>query len=141
MNRTRQFAVIFLLAVAVNFAWEMAQSVLYTAMGAPLTATWRCLAASLGDGVIVLGIAGSGWLLFGRADWYIRPRLKEYLLMTVLGFTIAVLIERRALAGSRWVYTDQMPIMPIVNVGLVPVLQLIVLPPVVLWMARRVTSP
>jgi hypothetical protein len=87
------------------------------------------------------GIAGSGWLLFGRADWYIRPRLKEYLLMTVLGFTIAVLIERRALAGSRWVYTDQMPIMPIVNVGLVPVLQLIVLPPVVLWMARRVTSP
>jgi hypothetical protein len=137
MNRpvTRLFVVIFLIAVAVNFAWEIAQSVLYAPMGGWLAATWRCLVASLGDSVIVLGIAGSGWLLFRRVDWFVRPGLKEYLMMTALGITIAVLIERHALAAGRWVYTDRMPTLPFVNVGLVPVLQMVVLPPVVFWMA------
>jgi hypothetical protein len=134
---TRLFVAIFLIAVAVNFAWEMAQSVLYTPMGAPLTATWRCFVASLGDGAIVLGIAGSGWLLFGRADWFVRSGPKEYLMMIALGITIAVLLERHAVAAGHWAYTDRMPILPILNVGLVPVLQMVVLPPVVFWMVRR----
>jgi hypothetical protein len=133
MNRTvtRLFVVIFLIAVAVNFAWEMAQSVLFTAMGGSLAATWRCFVASLGDGVIVLAIAGSGWLLFGQVDWFVRPGMKDYLMMTALGITIAVLVERYALAAGRWAYTDRMPILPVLNVGVVPVLQMVVLPPIV----------
>jgi hypothetical protein len=142
MNRTVtwQFAVMFLLAVAVNFAWEMAQSALYTPMGAPLTATWRCFVASLGDGAIVTGIAGSGWLLFGRADWFVRPGMKEYLATTALGITIAVLIERHALAASRWAYTNRMPILPVLNVGIVPVLQMAILPSLVFRVAARRAS-
>lgn len=132
---TRLFIVTFVVAVAANFAWEVAQSVLYTPMGGWLSGTWRCFVASLG--VIVLGIAGSGWLLFRRADWFVRPGIAGYLLMTAIGVAVAVLIERRAIATGRWVYTDRMPIMPIVNVGLVPVLQMITLPPFMFSVAGR----
>jgi hypothetical protein len=129
---TRLFALVFLLAVAVNFAWEMAQSGLYAPMGGWLAATWRCVVASLGDGVIVLTIAVTGWVVFGRPDWFVRRRLASYAYMLSLGIAVSILIERRALAAGRWAYTEQMPIVPVLDVGLVPVLQMAILPPLVL---------
>jgi hypothetical protein len=139
MNRTVTHLLVetFLIAVAANFAWEMAQSVLYAPMGGWLSGTWRCFLASLGDAVIVIGIAGSGWLLFRRVDWFVRPGIEGYLLMAALGILVAVFIEREAIATGRWAYTDRMPIIPRVNVGLAPVLQMVILPPFVLSLAVR----
>ena len=45
MNRAvaDQFGVAFLEPVAINFGWEMAQSVLFAPMGWWASSTWRCL--------------------------------------------------------------------------------------------------
>jgi hypothetical protein len=131
------FASLFVAAVAVNFAWEMAQSVLFAPMGGWARATSRCAAASVGDGLIVLAIAAVGGLLFRRADWFLRPRAGGYLFAATLGSAVAVLMERRAIATGRWTYTDAMPLIPALEVGVVPILQLVVLPPLAFSVAAR----
>ena len=136
--------VTFLVAVAINFIWEMTQAVLFVPMGGWtngwMDGTRRCFVASLGDGVIVLSIAAIGWLLFQRGDWIVRPGVRGYVLMATVGIAIAVLIERYALATARWAYTEHMPILPLVDVGLVPVLQMVILPAVVFWVAVRLLN-
>ena len=134
---TRLFVVTFLVAVAVNFVWEIGQSPLFGPMGGWLSGSWRCFVASLGDGVIVLAIAAIGCLVFRRVEWFVRPGLAGYVLMGALGLAVAVAIEIGARATGRWSYTDQMPLIPGVHVGLVPVLQMLVLPPLAFGSAAR----
>ena len=133
MNRavTSLFVVTFLVAVAVNFVWEIGQSVLFAPMGGWLSGSWRCFVASLGDGVIVVTIAAAGWLLFRRVDWFIRPGLAGYVFTAALGIAVAVLIERWSVSAGRWSYSGGMPMVPVLDVGLVPVVQMVILPPLV----------
>jgi hypothetical protein len=127
----RLFLAFFVIAVAVNFVWEMGQSPLFAPMGGWLSGSWRSFVASLGDGVIVLAIAATGRLVFGRVDWFVRPAFAGYVFMGALGVIIATAIEIVARATGRWSYADRMPLIPVVHVGLVPVLQMLVLPPLV----------
>lgn len=138
-NRTvpETLVVVFVVGVGVNFAWEVTQSVLFAPMGGWVSGVWRCFTASLGDGVIILTIAAIGWLWFQRADWIVRPGLGGYALTTTLGVAIVVLIERHALATGRWAYTERMPVLPGVHVGVVPVLQMVIMPPVAFLVAVR----
>jgi hypothetical protein len=36
-----------------------------------------------------------------------------------------------------WTYTDAMPLLPVLGVGLTPLLQWMVIPPLAFWLARR----
>lgn len=140
MAAVSDVVVLFMVAVAVNFVWEMTQSVLFVPMGGWAQGTWRCFVASLGDGVIVLIIAAIGWLWFRRADWMVRPGIGGYVLMATAGIAIAVLIEHYAVATGRWAYTERMPLLPIVHVGLVPMLQMVIVPAVAFWVAVRLVK-
>lgn len=140
---TRQlYVVTFLVAMSVNFVWEMLQSALFAPMGGWLQATVRCAAASVGDGVIVMIIAAVGGLLFRRRDWFARPGVMGRLFMAMCGITVAIVIERRALSSGRWTYAAAMPLLPGSNIGVVPILQMVVLPPLAFataagWVRRR----
>ena len=57
------------------------------------------------------------------------------------GLLLGAGIEWRALAAGRWTYTAAMPIVPLLNVGLLPVLQLLVLPWPIYWAAWRLAQP
>lgn len=49
-----------------------------------------------------------------------------------MGFVIAVSVEWVAVHGAqRWTYTDRMPLLPGLEVGGVPVLQMLLLPPLI----------
>lgn len=137
MAAVSQLVVIFAVAVAVNFVWEMTQSVVFAPMGGWVYGAWRCFVASLGDGVMVLVIAAIGWLWFQRADWALRPGVAGYALMATVGVAVGILIERHALATGRWAYTERMPLVPVAHVGLVPVLQMVIVPPLVFRVAAR----
>ena len=136
-GKTRLFVAIFLIAVAFNLVWEIAQSSLFAPMGGSFSGTWRCFVASLGDGVIVLALAVAGSLLFRRVDWFLHPGLAGYAFMAVLGVAVAVGIEIGALATGRWSYSNHMPLIPVLQVGLAPVLQMLVLPPLVFAATAR----
>ncbi|MFL6289268.1 MAG: hypothetical protein ACJ759_00040 [Thermoanaerobaculia bacterium] len=108
-----------------NFAWEMLQMSLY---GKFEGGWWGCFQAALGDVVILallyglMACAAEGWAWFERLS---RWRL---LLLALLGFLVAVVVELRALLEGAWSYSAAMPRMPFLNVGWIPVLQMIVIP-------------
>jgi hypothetical protein len=123
---------VYAVAVAVNYPWELAQSSLYEAMDAVGQMWWHCLLASLGDGLLVLLIVGAGSIAFGRTRWFRTPGVGEYALMLAAGLIIAVTVEWIGLhVLRRWSYTASMPLVPGLGVGLIPVAQMLILPPLV----------
>ena len=53
----------------------------------------------------------------------------------VLGIGVAMAIEAWALARGRWAY-DGMPLVPFTSIGLIPVRQMVILPPLILAIMR-----
>jgi hypothetical protein len=54
--------------------------------------------------------------------------LWQYGLLSFTGGVIAVGFEKWALAVEQWFYTDDMPMVPLLHVGWLPLLQLMILP-------------
>lgn len=135
----RTILVVFAVAVALNYPWELAQGPLYEGMSDWRVAAWHCFVASLGDGVLVLLILAVGSVVLRRSDWFEQPGVPGYLVMLTIGALLATAVETVAVQVlNRWSYADAMPLIPGTNVGFVPVLQLIVLPPLVLLVARAI---
>jgi len=131
-----RIALIFAVAVLVNYAWELAQSPLYAEMDDLRVNLWHCFLAALGDGVFVLAIFGAGALVFRRADWFVRPGLRGYWTMLAAGLVIGVLVEWLGLhVLRRWAYAPGMPLIPGLDIGLVPVAQMLLLPPLIVRIA------
>lgn len=49
-------------------------------------------------------------------------------LSIIFGSAIAIIIELQGLAQKKWAYNELMPIIPLIKVGLSPILQMIILP-------------
>jgi hypothetical protein len=130
---------VFLWAVAMNFLWEMAQAYAYSGMPpSSLEATLMCGRASLIDGVLVLGIFWGGVVVFSRVDWAERPGVAGYFFMAGAGFLVSVVIELNAVYRvGKWGYQETMPLLPPWEVGVLPVLQMLLLPPLIFLLSRR----
>ncbi len=120
---------LYVAAVLVNFLWEVPQMALYEWWGA----SWSvgllvCFQAALGDGLLVLALYGLGYAFFRRREWILQPGVAGYSLLVLAGMVIAVAIEMQALAWGRWAYNARMPIIPGIGVGLIPVVQMMMLP-------------
>lgn len=112
----RRYLAIFVMAFALNLIWEHAHSVLYyLPSGAPIT-EWRLLRATLFDAAFItlLGVIFTKVRYFRDRKWY----------ALLFGFIAAFLLENYALATGRWAYNDLMPIIPVLQTGLTPTLQL-----------------
>jgi hypothetical protein len=129
---------IFLVAVLLNLIWEVAQVQLYAfPRRGILIDLVGCLVPSLGDGLMTLAIYWSGWLVFRQAAWVLRPGALGYLFMLLVGFVLAVGVEWNALHRTgAWAYAPGMPLVPVVGVGLLPVLQMLLLPPATFLIVR-----
>ena len=125
---------LFVITVALNYPWEMGQAFLYVGMDYSAATWWHCFVASLGDGVLVGVIYFSGRLVMGRSDWFAQPGPKPYAIMLTTGLVIGVLVEWVAVHRlARWTYTEAMPLIPMLDVGWVPVIQMLVLPPLIFY--------
>ena len=137
--KMRTLITVFIVAVLLNYLWELAQAPLYAGMeeySAGLL--WHCFVASLGDGIMVLLIVAVGWMIFQRWDWFERPGVAGYLLMLTAGLALAVLVEWVAVhILDRWQYTDTMPTLLRLRIGLVPIAQMLLLPPLVFRAVAR----
>src|SRR5205823_3456909 len=129
MKRWISFAVA---AFALNFAWEMAQMTAYAAMrGRPLEATLLpCARAAGGDLVITAFVAAPFVVVLRRGH-----RAWPWAGMALTGALVALAIERLAVPAGRWAYGPAMPTVPLVDVGLWPLFQMMALPPLVAWLS------
>jgi len=132
----RYFTVILL----GNLVWEVAQFPLYTLW---ITGTWSEKAfaiahCTIGDLLIAAASLLGALVIAGDSRWPLEgfARVTILAVATGVGYTVFSEWLNTTVRGS-WAYTDAMPLLPLLGVGLTPVLQWIVVPTGAFWFTRR----
>lgn len=130
------------LAFALNLAWEIAHARLYTlwAEADGLTVAWSLLHCSLGDVLIALAMFALAGLALRRADWPLSHPWAGGTIVVIGAMSYTAWSEWYNVyrAGS-WGYSASMPL--ILGIGVSPLLQWLVLPPVLVLAYRRLAPP
>lgn len=112
----KNISFIFLFALVTNFIWENLHASLYGGYQGGEITEFILTRASFWDAVIIVFIL----LPFLYFDFL----AKRLWIIFVIGFAIAVAIEWYALSTNRWSYNEFMPIIPFLETGLTPTIQL-----------------
>ena len=115
-------------AFLFNLTWELIQIPLYKAGSYSIEHMAFCALASVADAILVLLLFFGTAVLFRNLFWIQDKKWQQMVIVILLGATGAVLGEMRHLSIGSWAYADSMPIIPVVNVGITPVLQFMILP-------------
>lgn len=134
--KTQSVAIAGATAFFLNLAWENAQAPLFKGYDG----FWRhlpfCVTASVGDMAIVAGLCALVALAFHDAEWPKRMSLQHVATLMVFGALIAATFEWVSLARGRWQYAG-MPMIPVLELGLLPILQMTLIPPAICWLLHR----
>ena len=128
-----------IVSFSLNWIWEMLQMPAYREMSGRTfnEAAARCACAALGDAAITFWIYAIGAFAAGSLSWGLHRRWNVYSAIALLGATHAYWIEQVAIKSRRWSYTNAMPTIPSLGVGLWPFLQLLLLPPLTVALSSR----
>ena len=130
----------FLFTAVGHLIWEFAHMPLYTlwdtgTRGEIVFAAVHCTG---GDVLIASATLLMSLLLFGNNQWPRQAFTAVTLSMIVLGVGYTVFSEwLNIVIRKSWAYSEAMPVVPVLEVGLSPLLQWIVIPGVAIWWARR----
>ncbi len=128
---------ILIMAFLFNFVWEVIQMPLYRDAPFSVAHIAFCGLASIADALMVLLIYLSFALVMKNPFWGQNLTLSMILMVMVVGGLGAVAAEMRHLSSGTWAYDSSMPIIPVVNVGLSPVLQFMLLPACIYYLGFR----
>lgn len=132
-----------MVALPLEFLWEIAQFPLYTVWHQN---DWGYIAyglvhCTLGDLAILLVSYESVALLSRNRHWYTRAGIANGTLFVSLGAVYTVFSEiTNVRVKGTWGYTDAMPVVPVLGIGGTPLLQWLLIPPIVLWLMRLVPN-
>lgn len=114
-------------AWVMSFLWENLHAGLYKDF-APQMAKLAYLGCSLADVVLVLIIwKTTAWLLH-NPTWGRQATRMSYSVATIVAATLSYFAEKTSLLLNLWRYTDKMPLVPLLGIGLSPWLAIIVIP-------------
>ncbi len=123
----------------LELLWEIAQFPLYTVWheGDWSYILYGLVHCTLGDLLILLVTYWIVALLNRDRNWYLNNILVNGFLFTLLGlgYTIYSEITNVNIKGN-WDYTELMPIIPVIEIGGMPFIQWVLIPPVLLWLMR-----
>jgi hypothetical protein len=126
----------------LNFVWEIWQAPLFQGMDelTHFEATVHCTKAALGDVVILLVAFWIIALTARSRGWIIHPKTIQIVGFIAIGIIITMVFEAVAIhVLNRWQYAMTMPILPILGTGIAPILQWLIIPPIIASMMRRTT--
>jgi hypothetical protein len=130
-----------LFAFLLNFVWEMLQSGFFHGMAEAFhwDAVLVCAQATIGDvGIALAAFWVVAWLGGRGRSWPLRPTAAQVAAFTVFGLLVTMAFELLATqVWDRWSYSAAMPVTPLLEVGLLPLLQWTALPPLVIWFVHR----
>jgi hypothetical protein len=133
----------FLLGLAtssffLNMIWEALHQPAFAIPPYPFYLASIC---ALGDLVITAAIYLLGALANGSWHWWKPRRPHVYFFVSLMGLVFAITTEWFALWTGRWSYSEWMPIVPFLRVGLLPMIQLSLITPLCFFLAAREWNP
>lgn len=137
------FRTLTLIAVAsfvLHFVWELFHVQLYTGYENWTGNIPVVLLAAIGDVLYTLGAFALVSGFKGDVEWIPNAKWQDYFMLVTLGFLIALFVEYKGLALHRWQYVPDMPLIPLLQVGLSPIIQMALLLPFTIWIVSRVQS-
>ncbi|OGI36047.1 MAG: hypothetical protein A2283_09870 [Lentisphaerae bacterium RIFOXYA12_FULL_48_11] len=139
-RKVYQFGLILTLIFLLNFAWEISQMALYAVHTKGIMDIISVhLRATLGDMILFLIIYTFGILVFRNRYWAAGNNKTKYTFVILAGSVVSILVEKLALLSGRWSYNQPMPTIPVLNVGLTPVLQMIILPIIAVIFSEKIS--
>jgi len=124
----------------LNFVWEMLQVPTYACVAA--MPHWQgvkmCTQATFGD----VGFALTAFWLTALAArsrcWFVESAGRFMALYIAVSIVLTIGFEfYHVNISGRWVYFDRMVVVPLLDIGSGPLLQWLIIPPLVLWFTRR----
>ena len=125
------------LAFVLNLTWEIAQVRLYTIWAAAdgMSVAWALFHCSLGDVVIALAMFALASMGLWRADWPASRPWTGGVIVVIGALAFTTWSEwYNVYRVGNWGYTASMPM--IFSIGLSPLLQWLILPPVMVIVYR-----
>ena len=97
-----------------------------------------CTQATFGDAGIALAAFWVTAFFAGNRSWIKQPSRSDIAIFIAVGLVATIIFETLATGIlERWTYSDAMPRLPVLGTGLLPLLQWLALPPLVLWFVLR----
>lgn len=130
----RPLAAFFGSSFVLHLLWENLQAPLYSCYQSFWQCFWICLyATATGDMIFMLTIYAALAVIHRDWQWVRDPGAYRHpatwILAVGIGLILAVSFELWAVhVAHRWQYTEFMLIVPFVQIGLTPVLQMIIIP-------------
>ncbi len=136
MKNARSVILFGFLALLFHGVWEHAHIILYTGYDAMegILPVW--ILATLGDVLYAIVVFSIISLAKGGTGWIRSAAPYDMLAAAALGFLVALMVEYKGLYLGRWAYLPSMPIVPILAVGLSPLLQMTLVTPLSLYVTK-----
>ncbi len=126
----------------LNFVWEVLQTPFFVDISTEVTTIiWYRFHCTLGD--VMISLAGFWFvaLILRSRNWFLNPTKKKLLLFVAFGVSYTIFSEIKNVSLNKlWDYSDFMPVIPDIDVGIIPLIQWIILPPLLVYIVRRQLS-
>lgn len=140
-------AAVFLVAFFFNLMWEHAHYALYDCAAGCAVATLSSLSflpllvrASIFDAFFITTLFIALSFLHRSLGWLHNISFADIVGIAIAGLSYATLVERHALTIGKWQYAGNMPIVPLLQVGLTPFIQLALLSLLTYWMIKKFST-
>ena len=134
----RTVITIAMTAFMFNLIWEIAQGPLYGGFEYDLNHISFCALASVADMLMVLILFFAFALIYNDVFWTGNMGIKRIGSLILVGGTGAIFAEIWHTARGDWSYAETMPMVPLAEVGLLPVLQFALLPWLVFYTSNKI---
>lgn len=140
MEIFRTCTILIIVSFAVHFVWEYAHFSLYAGYEQWSGSVPAYFLATVGDVLYTLGAFALVSGIKKSYEWISSATLADYLMLVTLGCLIALLVEYKGLALDRWEYLPEMPLIPLLGVGISPILQMAILLPITFAVTQWISS-
>ena len=124
----------------LNYPWEMLQAPFFAGMTEVRhwDAVRECSWATLGDAALLVAAFWAGAAVQRSRAWIAHPRASAVAAFVAAGVLATVALEWLATnVWDRWQYAPHMSTLPVLGTGLAPLLQWLLLPPLLVLIVRR----
>lgn len=99
---------------------------------------WYRIHCTIGD-IMILGFSMVLWSILRRNNsWFLAPDGKDYAVVTAMGMAYTGYSEiLNVVIRKSWGYSHLMPVIPGTHIGLIPIIQWLILPGVILYICAR----